>query len=100
MDVSLAAGKPPLSSREAAPGKPGLFDIDADEFRRCFDRRPFLIRHRLAGHPLFTLERMVELSRTLPAEHVEYNAGDLSIDQRPELTPRNGLSPQETIRRI
>jgi quercetin dioxygenase-like cupin family protein len=36
----------------------------------------------------------------LPASSIEYNAGDLPVGQDPALTPANGLSPQETIRRI
>jgi hypothetical protein len=75
-------------------------DIDSETFRDCFDDRPFLIGHYLADHPLFALPRLIELSRTLPAEHVEYNAGDLPISLDPHLTPRNGLSVEETIRRI
>jgi len=65
-----------------------------------FDRRPFLIRHRLVDHPLFALPRLMELSRALPADNVEYNAGNIPISLAPELTPRNGLSADETIRRI
>jgi hypothetical protein len=74
--------------------------IEPAEFRDCFDRRPFLLGHTLTDHPLFTLPRLIELSRTLPAEQVEYNAGDIPISLDPSLTPRNGLSVEETIRRI
>jgi quercetin dioxygenase-like cupin family protein len=65
-----------------------------------FGRRPFLVRHRLSGHPLFDLPRLVDLAGRLPADHVEWNAGDLPIGQDPARTPANGLSPAETIRRI
>jgi hypothetical protein len=89
------------------PGMPGTrsatadwLEIDAAEFRRCFDRVPFLVRHRLSGHPLFALPRLLELAATLPAANVEYNAGNIPVSLAPDLTPRNGLSAAETIRRI
>ena len=77
-----------------------LLDIDRQAFAASFGSACFTLRHRLAGHFLFSLERLVALSRALPADKVEYNAGDLPISQDPGKTPRNGLSPEETIRRI
>lgn len=65
-----------------------------------FDQRGFQFQHRLCDHPLLQLPRIVELSRTLPSETVEYNAGDVAVDQDPSLTPRNGLSIDETLHRI
>ncbi len=75
-------------------------DIDAGLFRGKFDREPFLVRHHLCDHPLFALPRLLELARALPEAQVEYNAGDLPLSQDPKLTPRNGLSIEETVRRI
>lgn len=77
-----------------------LTALDPGTFAHEFNRRPFMIGHRLSDHPLFALERLVELCGRLPVESVEYNAGDLPVSQDPSLTPRNGLSPEETIRRI
>lgn len=77
-----------------------LLDLDAPAFRAHFGNRPFLVRHRLAGHPLFALPRLIELSRKLPAASVEYNAGDVPVCVDPERTPRTGLSVEETLRRI
>ena len=101
MHAALVAGEPAIE-REGAPSSSAesLLEIDANEFRTCFDRRPFLIGHHLADHPLFALPRLMQLSKTLPAENVEYNAGNIPICLAPELTPRNGLSADETIRRI
>jgi hypothetical protein len=75
-------------------------EIDPKEFRENFDHGPFRIRHRLAEHPLFQLPRIVELARALPPGDVEYNAGNLDVNQDPSLTPQTGLSAEETIRRI
>lgn len=77
-----------------------LLVICEDGFRGCFGRAPFLVGHRLAGNELFALPRLVELSTRLPASQVEYNAGDVPVDLDPARTPRNGLSPEETLRRI
>jgi ribosomal protein L16 Arg81 hydroxylase len=77
-----------------------LVAFDATEFQNHFNRRPFFVRHQLCDHPLFELSRLVELARELPEKLVEYNAGDLPVSQDPNKTPRNGLSPEETIRRI
>jgi hypothetical protein len=89
----------PLAAR-LAPARTSLLQIDAAAFRDGFDRRPFLIGHRLAGHPLFELPRLLELAGALPEKHVEYNAGNLAVNVDPTQTPRNGLSVAETIRRI
>ncbi len=77
-----------------------LLELDSTRFAKDFNERPFPVRHRLIDHPAFTLERLVQLARRLPPETVEYNAGDLPITQDPKLTPRTGLSIEETIRRI
>lgn len=77
-----------------------LLDLDAAEFAAKIDREPFFIVHRLCEHPLFELPRLVELLRSLPEGSIEYNAGDFPMSIDLKLTPRNGLSPEETIRRI
>lgn len=74
--------------------------IDRDTFNTQFARAPFLVPHRLARHTLFSLACLVELSKRLPAAQVEYNAGEVPVGLDPARTPRNGLSPEETIRRI
>lgn len=77
-----------------------LDPIDGAVFREAFNRRPFVITHRLADHALFTLPRLVELARSLPEDRVEYNSGKLPVSVDRGMTPRNGLSVEETIRRI
>ncbi len=77
-----------------------LLDIEPVEFARCFDRHPFLVGHHLCDHPLFNLDRLLQLAKDLPESHIEYNAGTLPVNQDQAKTPRNGLSPEETIQRI
>ncbi|HYS10408.1 MAG TPA: hypothetical protein VEP66_16840 [Myxococcales bacterium] len=77
-----------------------LVALDREVFAAYFDRKPFHVAHDLAAHPLFALPRLMELARRLPEEFVEYNAGALPVGVRPQDTPRTGLSPEETVRRI
>ena len=94
--------KPDTMSVRASTRAPatGLLDIDPATFRGCFDRRPFLIGHALTNHPLFEITRLMRLCRSLPESSVEYNAGNIPISVDPKRTPGNGLSAEETIRRI
>jgi hypothetical protein len=77
-----------------------LLEIDPQEFRANFNRRPFLIGHHLCEHPLFTLPSLLALAKRLPARDIEFNAADIPISLEPHLTPHTGLSVEETIRRI
>lgn len=78
----------------------GPLRVDPDQLRECFDRRPFLIEHSLCEHPLLQLPRLIELARSLPASSVEYNSGELAINQAAALTPRTGLSIDDTLHQI
>ncbi len=73
---------------------------DRADFLKNYSQRPFLIQHAFSDHPLFQLPRLMELARSLNEKHIEYNGGDLPVNQDPALTPRNGLSPEATIQRI
>jgi hypothetical protein len=70
------------------------------DFKHFFDRRPFQLTHTLKDHGLFDLAELMALARRLPEGNIEYNAGDVPINLDPNLTPRTGLSIEETIRRI
>jgi hypothetical protein len=90
---------PGVASRGTAIPQ-SLLEIDAAKFASHFSREPFLIGHRLCTHPLFDVERLLELARRLPARCIEYNAGELPVAIEHAQTPMNGLSAEETIRRI
>lgn len=66
----------------------------------AYPSAPASLRHRLSDDPLFEIERLTKLAAALPADRVEYNAGDLPVSQDPSKTPMNGLSAEETVRRI
>ena len=61
--------------------------------------KTFRLTHALSDHPLFTLDRLARLAASLPAGQVEFN-GQVQPNQDPKLTPQNGLSAEETVRRI
>src|SRR5229473_521416 len=77
-----------------------LLEIDPPTFHANFNRKPFLIKHRLVADALFALPRLIALAKRLPPALIEYNAGDIPVSLNPTLTPHTGLSPQETLRRI
>jgi hypothetical protein len=74
-------------------GSGASFDTD-------FPLKPFAIRHRLAGHPLFELPRIIELVRTLPRDQLEFNSGKVEIGQDPDKMPLFEMEPEEIVRRI
>ncbi len=77
-----------------------MSELFEDDFVDRFNREPFKVGHNLSDHKLFSLESLIELSKSLPEDRVEYNAGDLPVTQDPGRTPQNGLSIADTIQRI
>jgi hypothetical protein len=75
-------------------------EFDPREMQARVDREPFVIRHRLAAHPLLQLPRIIELSRSLPVQQQEYNSGDVAVNQDYLNTPRTKLSAEETLVQI
>ncbi|MCP5368948.1 MAG: transcription factor [Hyphomicrobiales bacterium] len=74
--------------------------VDPAVFLDGFPERHFRVGHTLVGHPLLSLDRLLDLARRLPAPLVEYNGGDVQVCQDPATTPRTGLSLEETVRHI
>ncbi len=77
-----------------------IFENPAPAVAGRYPAQTFRLRHRLAGHPLFTLPALLDLARRLPPETIEYNAGDVGVVLDPAQTPMTGLSVEESIRRI
>ncbi len=68
--------------------------------KRDFPHKPFAIRHKLSGHPLFTLSRIAQLASELPRDLIEYNSGKVAISQDPDAIPSVDLDPVEVVRSI
>lgn len=73
---------------------------DRSAFAASFPMQPFSLRHQLAGNPLFTLPKIVDLVRHLPADSIEYNSGDAAIGQDAKETKFIDLDPEEVVRSI
>src|ERR1700730_2307799 len=75
----------------------------SEEFRTKFDKYSFAFRHKLAGHPVFELSRLMELAQetqsTRPAD-LYYDAGTIDVNQRWDSTPRPEFSARDAIQRI
>lgn len=54
--------------------------FDDREFRTSYNERPFLVRHRLSDHPLFTFNALAALCRRLPAKQVPFRFGVVPDD--------------------
>ena len=76
-----------------------LVKVEAGTVGAEMPTETFRLTHGLADHPLFKLDRLARLAASLPAEQVEFN-GPVQPNQDPKLTPQNGLSAEETVRRI
>lgn len=85
----------------ASPQK--LFSGDQRTFRQQFNRKPFLLQHHLAGHPLFELPRLLEFAKRVAKANPKdmyYDSGDVGVDQRWSEIARGGLPIDEAIQRI
>jgi Cupin-like domain len=75
----------------------------SEEFRTKFDKYSFAFRHRLAGHPVFQLSRLMELAQetqTARPADLYYDAGTIDVNQRWDRTPRPEFSVGDAIQRI
>lgn len=81
-----------------------MIDLRPETFRECFNKRCFVLRHELAGHPLFELPRLIELARDTAAarpDDLYYDAGVTDLNERwGTRKSRPAFPVDETIRRI
>jgi hypothetical protein len=77
-----------------------VFDPEPEKFRENFDRASFQFAHNLSGHPLFELPALLELSKSLPASDIYFDAGEVSVGQRWDAVPRTQLTVDQLIDRI
>ena len=78
----------------------GLLEFDPGVVVDSYNRRPFIVQHQLAKHPLLKLESLFALCRRLPRDSVQFRRGaipgnanfDTSYDRY-----RDGLLLEETL---
>ncbi len=74
--------------------------FDSKEFADKFERQPFLLAHDLTHHPLFAFDKLVEAANRLPAQDIEFNAGNVDIVHVDDKKPGHRLTPEATIHQI
>jgi Cupin-like domain len=77
-----------------------IVTVDANVARDKFLKAPFALKHSLADHPLFTLERLIQLAQSMPRDRIEYNSGKVQPGQKPEDIASIDMPPAEVIKRI
>lgn len=84
------------------PAEPGvIFDREArSAFAAYYPEQPHKLMHRLADHPLMTLDALATMAEALPAASVEYNLSNLPVGLNGAKAAGNGLGIGETIRGI
>lgn len=84
-----------------SPAQHAVFDDEARAaFAAHYPEQPHKLVHRLADHPLMSLEALAKMAEALPAASVEYNRSDLPVGLNGEKAQANGLGIGETIRSI
>jgi D-lyxose ketol-isomerase len=74
--------------------------VDQALARVNFLKIPFVLQHKLADSPLFTLPRLIELAKSLPGDAIEYNSGKVAVGVKPEDIPKIELPADEVIKSI
>ncbi|PNG26575.1 cupin-like domain-containing protein [Methylocella silvestris] len=73
-----------------------------EEARAAFQKRPFLVRHPLAGHPLFTIEALTKVAERAAKRNGDLwaDAGDLSLTDKWGSVPEPNMPIPQLIDRI
>jgi hypothetical protein len=88
------------SATSRIEASPHFIEGDEPTFRAQFNRTWFSFSHHLAGHPLFELPRLLQLTRSMDEEDMYFDAGDARIGQRWDEMPPCRMSIDEMIDRI
>ena len=76
--------------------------IDPERFREKFNRQHFLVQHRLSGHPLFELPRLLELANEVARkwpDDLYYDCGVTEVGKRWDMSGNKG-SVDDAMRNI
>ena len=91
-----------MSPSVKQPTNAGALLADPDGvFAQNYNRKTFSFPHHLAGHPLFELDALIELSRRMPDHRDTYwSNGKVKVDNRWEEGTSGRASLQDTIANI
>ena len=64
-----------------------VLTADAQAFEAQFPLKPFRINHALVGDKRLDLPAILELVKSLPRDHIEYNSGKVAVSQDAASTP-------------
>jgi hypothetical protein len=96
--VTVTSAAPPDRARGASV-KASLLADAADDFATLWNRRSFAFQHRLAHHPLFSLEALREVAERTPKYDgfVHWQNGRIAVTDSWEINTGKRLSLDETI---
>jgi hypothetical protein len=80
-----------------------MLQFDPQLITHCYNRQPFLLMHRLAADPHFTLAPLLAMCRRMPADHVLFRAGPIPGDADIESSYdryRRGLTLDEVLEHV
>lgn len=69
------------SAQSSADSRQDWLGLGRDDFAANYNRRPFLVRHRLAEHPLFRRAEIFDLCRRHPRDSVMLRTGQVPITE-------------------
>jgi hypothetical protein len=77
-------------------------DADRATFGANYDKKQFVFEHRLAHHPLFAPDRLMELTKEMAKDpnDVMFDAGDVRVEQRWNEVPRSAMRIDEVLENI
>jgi hypothetical protein len=70
--------------------------------RALIDKKSFVFTHTLAGHPLFTVEKLLEVAKAASrrAGDLYFDAGDIKVDQKWGSIPLSEMTYVQALKRI
>lgn len=77
-----------------------MISIDRSLAAAAYDCSPFAVSHEAHTHPLLTLEALVDLAGTHPADAVEHNLGSVPVALPGGEAPRLELAPAQVLAEI
>lgn len=66
-----------------------LIEIESGTVTSSLPDASFRVRHHLADHPLFQLDRLAQLAASLPADQIEFNG---PVDPNQDRTLRRPMA--------